>query len=176
MQAANQELLARVTTANENATARMDRMEQDWSTLKNLTTRIQADKYAPTLAAELDMIFNRCLQPQELATIAGQAQLVGAERRSFTQADLVIMASPSDTDTEQSCYICAEVSYTGATRDTARALRNSTIITRVTGAPCEAALISVRNDYSVHQEIRDGLIHWYELEERDLDNPHLGGN
>ena len=154
----------------------MDRMEQDRSTLKNLTTRIQSEKYAPALAAELDLAFKRCLQPQELTDMAATAGLTGAQRRSFTQADLVILASNADPDRESIRYIAGEVSYTGTPRDTARALRNAFIVARVTGEPCESALISVRNDDEAEQQVRDGLLHWYQLEERDLDNADLGGN
>ena len=166
----SQELLTQLVTANANTTSRMDRMEQDRSTLKNLTTRIQSDKYAPGLAADLDLTFTRCLTPQELAAMAESAGLTGAQRRSFIQADLVIAASKADPDQNGTRYIAAEVSYTGAPRDTARALRNASIITRVTGDPCEAALVSVRNYDEADEQIRDGLLHWYQLEERDLEN------
>ena len=167
---ANQELLKQLVTANANATSQMSRMEQDRSTLKNLTTRIQSDKYAPGLAADLGLTFNRCLTPEELAAMAESAGLTGAQRRSFVQADLVIAASETDPDQDGTRYIAAEVSYTGAPRDTARALRNPSIITRVTEDPCEAALVSVRNDDEADQQVQDGLLHWYRLEERDLEN------
>lgn len=58
----------------------------------------------------------------------------------------------------------------------ARAMRNAAIITRVIGASCDAALVSVRNDEEADQQVRDGLVHWYQLEERDLENTDLGGN
>lgn len=172
----NRELLKQLTEANANATSRMSHTEQDRATLKNLTTRIQSDKYAPALAAELNLTFNCCLQPQELTEMAASAGLTGAQRRSFIQADLVILANETGSEQDQPRYIAAEVSYTGAPRDTARALRNAAIITRVTGSPCESALVSVRNDEEAVQQVRDGLLHWYQLEERDLDNPDLGGN
>ena len=171
-----QQMLKQLTEANANATSRMNRMEQDRSTLKNLTTRIQSEKYAPALAAEMDLKFNRCLQPQELTEMAASAGLTGAQRRSFIQADLVILANETGSEQDQPRYIAAEVSYTGAPRDTARAMRNAAIITRVTGSPCESALVSVRNDDEAVQQVRDGLLHWYQLEERDLDNPDLGAN
>lgn len=172
----NQVLLKQLVAANANATLRMDRMEQDRSTLKNLTTRIQSEKYAPALAPELYLDFKRCLLPQELTKMAATAGLTGAQRRSFIQADLVILAGKPGADQDQPRYIAAEVSYTGAPRDTARALRNAAIITRVTRSPCEAALVSVRNDDEVDEQVGDGLLHWYHLEERELDNPDLGGN
>ena len=165
----NQELLKQLVTAN--ATSRMSRMEQDRSTLKNLTTRIQSDKYAPGLAADLGLTFKRCLTPVELTAMAESARITGAQRRSFIQADLVIAASQADPDQDGTRYIAAEVSYTGAPRDTARALRNAAIISRVTGYPCEAALVSVRNDDEADEQVRDGLLHWYQLEERELENP-----
>ena len=172
----NQELLKQLVAANANASSRMDRMEQDQSTIKNLTTRIQSEKYAPALAAELDLAFNRCLQPQELTEMAATAGLTGAQRRSFIQADLVILACGPGSEQDKTRYIAGEVSYTGATRDTARAMRNAAIITRVTGAPCDAALVIVRNDEDADLQVRDGLVHWYQLEERDLENTDLGGN
>ena len=172
----NQILLKQLVTASANATSRMDRMEQDRSTLKNLTTRIQSSKYAPALAADLNLTFRRSLQPEELAGMAAAAGLTGAQRRSFIQADLVILSAEPDSEQDQPRYIVAEVSYTGAPRDTVRALRNAAIIARVTGVPCEAALASVRNDDEVDQQIREGLVHWYQVEERDLDNAVLGGN
>ena len=166
-----QELLEQMVAANANATSRMNCMEQDRSTLKNLTTRIQSDKYAPALAPELDLTFRRCLQPKELNDMATADKLTGAQRRSFIQADLVILADESNSGQDQPRYIAAEVSYTGDPRDTARALRNAAIIARVTGARCDAALVSVRNVDEADQQVRDSLVQWYQLEERDLEEP-----
>ena len=91
--------------------------------------------------------------------MAESVGLTGAQRRSFIQADLVIAASEADPNQEGTHYITAEVSYTGASRDTAGALRNASIISRVTGYPCEAALVSVRNDNEADEQIRDRLPH-----------------
>ena len=83
-------LLTELAIANVNSSARMNRMEQDRSTLKNLTTRIQSDQYAPDLAADLNLTFLRTLGRTELVTIAA-GRLTGAPRRSFVQADLIIL-------------------------------------------------------------------------------------
>ena len=156
-------LLTELATANVNSSARMNRMEQDRSTLKNLTTRIQSDQYAPDLAADLNLTFLRTLGRTELVTIAA-GRLTGAPRRSFVQADLVILVET----TEGPAYIAAELSYTGAARDTARAVRNAAVIAEATGLPCEPALISVRNDREVEDQVREGLVHWYQLDEKDV--------
>ena len=156
-------LLTELVTANANSSARMNRMEQDRSTLKNLTTRIQSDQYAPDLAADLNLTFLRTLGRTELVTIAA-GRLTGAPRRSFVQADLVILVET----TEGPAYIAAEVSYTGAARDTARAVRNAAVIAEATGLPCEPALISVRNDREVEDQVREGLVHWYQLDEKEV--------
>lgn len=158
-------LLQELVTANGNSIARMNRMEQDRSTLKNLTTRIQGDRYAPDLAADLGMTYVRTLDRTELVSMA-EGRLTGAPRRSFVQADLVILAEAE----RGAAYIVAEVSYTGGTRDTARAVRNAAVITEATGFPCEPALISVRNDREVADQVRDGLVHWYQLDEKDVDS------
>ena len=157
-------MLQELVTANANSNARMNRMEQDRSTLKNLATRIQGDRYAPDLAADLDMTYVRTLERTELVTMAA-GRLTGAHRRSFVQADLVILAEAG----RGAAYIAAEVSYTGGARDTARAVRNAAVIAEATGFPCEPALISVRNDREVADQVRDGLVHWYQLDEKDVE-------
>ena len=156
-------LLTELATANVNSSAGMNRMEQDRSTLKNLTTRIQRDQYAPDLAADLNLTLLRTLGRTELVTIAA-GRLTGAPRRSFVQADLVILVET----TEGPAYIAAEVSSTGAARDTARAVRNAAVIAEATGLPCEPAPISVRNDREVEDQVREGLVHWYQLDQKEV--------
>ena len=65
-------------------------------------------------------------------------------------------------------YIAAEVSYTAAPRNAAKAIRNAQIIAEATGRPCRPAVISVRNTYEVTEQVESGQLHWYQLEERDL--------
>lgn len=92
----NQELLKQLVEGSARAMSGIDRMEKEWSIIENQTTRIESRKYAPDLAADLaadlDLRFIRCLKPEELVEMAQVAGLMGAQRRSFTQADLVILA------------------------------------------------------------------------------------
>ena len=162
-----QEQLAELKSLNETASQRMDRLEQDRSTLKNMTSRLQSAKYARTLARELNIAFVRSLDDRDLDRFAG-AGITGGERRSFTRADLVIEGWAQWEEMTGTVYIAAEVSYTAAPRDAARAIRNAQIIAEATGRPCRPAVISVRNTYEVTEQVGSGQLHWYQLEERDL--------
>ena len=91
------------------------------------------------------------------------------------KADLVIMANRAEPDQTDTRHFAADVSYTGAARDAVRVLRNDAIVTRVTGRSCEAVLVSIRDD-ETGEQIQEGLLHWCQLGEQDVDNPNLGDN
>ena len=63
----------------------------DSSSYYHIAIDYRAQLKTSALAAELDFVFNRCLQPQELTEMAATAGLIGPQRRSFIQADLVIL-------------------------------------------------------------------------------------
>ena len=77
-----QEQLEALNQSNHRAELRMDRLEQDRSILKNMTTRWEAARYARTLARELNADYVRSLNSDDLERIAGAA-LTGGARRSF---------------------------------------------------------------------------------------------
>lgn len=163
-----QESLDELRQANRRAELRMDRLEQDRSILKNMTTRWEASRYVRTLARELNAAYVRTLESDDLERIAG-ASLTGGERRSFVRADLVVEGWGQWEEGPGTVYIAAEISYTAAPRDAARALRNARIITDSTGRPCRPAVISVRNTDEVTEQVESGHLYWYQLEDRDLE-------
>ena len=158
-----QESLDELRQANRRAELRMDR-----SILKNMTTRWEAARYARTLARELNAEYVRSLNSDDMERIAG-ATLTGGARRSFVRADLVIEGWGQWEERPGTVYIAAEVSYTAAPRDAARALRNARIITGATGRPCRPVVISVRNTDEVSEQVESGHLYWYQLEDRDLE-------
>ena len=163
-----QEQLVALNKSNQRAELRMDRLEQDRSILKNMTTRWEAARYARTLARELNADYVRSLNSDDLERIVG-ATLTGGARRSFVRADLVIEGWGQWEAKPGTVYIAAEVSYTAAPRDAARALRHSRTIADATGRPCRPVVISVRNTDEVTEQVESGHLHWYQLEDRDLD-------
>lgn len=126
-------------------------------------------KDAPAWALGMDLAFKRCQQPEKLAKVA--AGIMGAKQPSLIEAEMDTLADGPGSGQDQSRYIAAEGSYTGDPKDTARAMRNAAIITRATGAKCGPALLSVRNDDEADEQSRDGLLHWYQLEEPEPELP-----
>ena len=155
-------MLQELATNNRNAVARMDRMVRDASTLKNMSTRLQAEKFAPLLADRMGMTHNRLVSREELLAM-GRRQLAGSMLQSFLQADIVVLTQDGD----QPAYIAAEVSYTGSRRDTQRALANAHVIGQATGLRARAALLSVRNYGEASEDISSGQVFWFRLEDRD---------
>ena len=94
-----------------------------------------------------------------------QGQRLTGELKSFRQANLVIEAMDGDTVR----YIAVEASFTGDERDTNRALRNASFLTRFTGLAATAAIASVTNDDEIEWQISSGAVHWHEIEEKDIE-------
>lgn len=89
-----------------------------------------------------------------------------SEQVSFENADIVIMAEHRDTgDTH---YIAVETSFTAHADDTRRAIRNAGYLSRFTGQPAHAVVVSVFASPEVRQIFASGQAHWYEIERRYL--------
>ena len=137
---------------------RFDRMEEDVGYLNDRQAESQARQKPELLADKLDLQFVRILSVAELIAMAPDS-LPRNVRDSFINADLVIEAAAQDT-----IYIAVEVSYTGATRDLARAVRNAEIVAEVTGKPARAMVASVKNDHEVQDAIDSGRVVWFQME------------
>ena len=148
---------------NDLFARRLDRMTDDIGFLKGWFARVSAVEQAPAIAMEMGMDYVRTVTRGEVANMAHRAargsDIPTIELRSFVRADVVIEAT-LEGNTQ---YIAAEASYTADHRDTDRALRNAEFLTRFTGIPAHAAIVSVRNDRELDEHIIPGNIYWYPI-------------
>ena len=150
--------LTELRRISDNQTARMGRIEQDSSSLKNMHSEAQIDKNITAVAGEVDLYHPIRVTQEELMTMARQLGLDRDTRRSFIRADLVFKAQD---DQDNLIYGAVEVSWTADYRDTNRARRNAALLEKATGCPALAIVASNRWE----QELDWNNIHWYQLEE-----------
>jgi tetrahydromethanopterin S-methyltransferase subunit B len=156
-------LETRIDQLGTRVDQRMDRLENGISDMKGFYTEQKTAQQAEIITSDLNLQWVRILTPGELNRLAlGEAggQALTDELRSFREADLVIEARDEEGNTQ---YLAAEVSFTGAVRDTERALRNAELLTRITGHPARAVVASVTNDREAQREIEDKDIHWHHV-------------
>ena len=156
-------LETRIDQLETRVDQRMDRLENGISDMKGFYTEQKTAQQAEIITSDLNLQWVRILTPGELNQLAlGEAggQALTDELRSFREADLVIEARDEEGNTQ---YLAAEVSFTGAIRDTERALRNAELLTRITGHPARAVVASVTNDREAQREIEDKDIHWHHV-------------
>ena len=156
-------LETRIDQLGTRVDQRMDRLENGISDMKGFYTEQKTAQQAEIITSDLNLQWVRILTPGELNRLALEeagGQALTDELRSFREADLVIEARNEEGNTQ---YIAAEVSFTGAVRDTERALRNAELLTRITGHPARAVVASVTNDREAQREIEDRDIHWHHV-------------
>lgn len=162
--------------------ARLDRVDDDLSTLKAGQARIQddlsvlkggharnaAERQAVLIAEDLGFEYVRTLtivDVRDLVRSHDTADIPVNALRSFRLADLIVEA----TDAGESCYVAAEISFTANGRDTKRALRNAGFLTRFTGRRAYAVIASVQVDDRIRGILDDGDVSWYRLDRKTLD-------
>ncbi len=150
--------LTELRRISDNQTARMGRIEQDSSSLKNMHSEAQIDKNITAVAGEVDLYHPIRVTQEELMTMARQLGLDRDTRRSFIRADLVFKAQD---DQDNPIYGAVEVSWTADYQDTNRARRNAALLEKATDCPALAIVASNRWE----QELDWNNIHWYQLEE-----------
>ena len=167
-------LLAEQKEINQRIALRLDsldnnvaRLIDDTGWLKGYVSREAVVRDAAVIAIDMGLEYLRTVPREELyrmALNAAQGDSLSNDLRSFRRADLVIEAT--DGDTAQ--YIAVEVSFTGGSHDTFRALRNASFLSDFTGRPARAAIASARNHDSAKWHIDSGAIYWHEMDEEDL--------
>jgi len=160
---------------NERSENRFTAMYNDIGQVKGGHARISTIREAPYIvmamsaAKNLGLKYVRDVAPAELADMAHNAMggdIPANELHSFARADLVIEAADADGAVS---YIAVEASFTSDLRDTSRAQRNASLLTRFTGRPAHAVVSSVHNDRHAAAEIDAGSVWWNELEQRDME-------
>ena len=153
---------------NEHGSA-IKGLRDDIGPLKGGLARAAAVNDAYLLAEDMGLSWVRTLTMPEIGALLGSAGSSAAPknvRRSFLRADLIMEAIGEDGEP---CYVAVEVSFTANGRDTARAVRNAELLTRLTGRPARAAVASFRLDDRIRPRIESGEVYWHELSDHLLE-------
>ena len=162
--------------------ARLDRVDDDLSTLKAGQAQMQedlsllkggharnaAERQAVLIAEDLGLEYVRTLTFDDVSVMVRSHDTTDIpvhDLRSFRLADLIMEA----TDAGESCYVAVEISFTANGRDTKRMLRNAGFLTRFTGRRAYAVIASVKVDDRNCGILDDGEVSWYRLERKTLD-------
>ena len=147
---------------------RLDTLTVDVAVIKGYNARAETVRQAWDIALDLGLEYVRTLPSAELGQMAQAAagSIPTNELRSFRRADLVIEATDASSNTH---YIAAEISFTADRRDSTRAQRNAGLLTRFTGRPARAVVASVKNDQVLDPLIASGAVHWYPIDQRDIE-------
>ena len=129
------------------------------SALKDYLIMLDARSDAEFLATMMGLVWTRTLRKLDILHIWQAAERSGltegilpADRRSFLYADIVVDAlGPQGNE----CFIAVEVSYTVQARDTDRAIRNASYLTRFTGKPCYMAVTGVSKLEEVNDTVSE---------------------
>ena len=147
------------------ALTRFNRLESDIGRLNSFFAKYEIGRNPRSLVREVsdDLQYVGVVSPEEMDELGEQAIAAGLlpreDRRSFTEADLVIKA----TDGANPCYLAVEVANTANRQDAERARRNAQIIAEFKGCNARPVIASVRNDDEVDGDIRSGLLGWYQV-------------
>ena len=146
---------------------RMDRQENDMSTVKAAHARWSALRGSESITLDMGIEYVRTLSEADLVRMARAAnpEIARSELFSFRTADLVVEAK----DESGTVYIAMEASYTGDLRDSDRALRNARLLSEFTGHRAIATVASVRNVNEVSALIDSGAVYWYQIPERYME-------
>ena len=85
---------------------------------------------------------------------------------SFRRADMVLEATDQ---AGQICYVAVEISFTVNGRDTERAIRNASLLTRFTGCSAHAAVAGLYRDNRIDHRVDSGEVFWHQLNLDDLE-------
>ena len=146
----------------DEAAAERQAMRDDIGILKGVHARNVAERRIGLIARSIGLRERRQLDGAELFDLAknADAAMHSNEIQSYVEADVVFEAENDQGDIE---YVGVEVSYTANGRDTARAMRNSSLITLFTERPCRAVVASLRIDDRIKDAVENGQVSWYRL-------------
>ncbi len=142
-------------------------IRDDLGNLKGFRARDETIQQADGVAMVLGFRMVRTLSYGDLVSMTTTADTSGiadGDVLSFRRADLVIEATDAQGETH---YIAMEISYTADARDTRRAVRNASLLSRFTGHPAHAAIASIQNVNEIQHTIESGQVYWHKLVDRD---------
>lgn len=146
----------------DEAAAERQAMRDDIGILKGAHARNVAERRIGLIARSIGLRERRLLDGAELFDLAqnADAAMHSNEIQSYVEADVVFEAENDQGEIE---YVAVEVSYTANGRDTARAMRNSSLITLFTERPCRAVVASLRIDDRIKDAVENGQVSGYRL-------------
>ena len=146
----------------------IQRLQDDVGILKAAHARNAALRDYGWLTRNMGLRPVRIMPVEEVDEFAVALREMGVlrnELESFRKSDMIIEAASEGGET---LYIAVEVSFTVDERDTGRAMRNASFLTRITGAPARAAVVGASLDDRVRPLIASGKVHWHMFSEKDL--------
>ena len=144
-------------------------LRNDVAPLKGAHARNAALEEARLISEEMGFALVRALTLDDIADIVqfqDTTDIPTGDLRSFRRADLILEVADGGGAGH---YVAVEVSYTANGRDTARAIRNASFLTRFTGKRSHAAVASLRVDERIRDAIDSGEVSWYQLDARRLE-------
>ena len=103
---------------------------------------------------------------RNLTVSADTSGIPSNEILSFRRADMVLEATDQ---AGQICYVAVEISFTVNGRDTERAIRNASLLTRFTGCSAHAAVAGLYRDNRIDHRVDSGEVFWHQLNLDDLE-------
>lgn len=148
---------------------RVKSIQDDLGPLKGSHARDAALREASIIAEDMGFQRTKTLTQDDLGVLLARADTSGIptnELGSFRRADLIIEATDQKGST---CYIAVEISFTVNGRDTTRARRNATFLTKFTGDRSYPAVAGLHRDDRIHGLIDSGEVFWYQLDPEVLE-------
>ena len=146
-------------------------LQDNSSPFREAYVRSMAVEHAVFFAQDMGLRLTRVLSKNDVAALMLAGDLGGAPTnvlRSFRNADLV-METVDESGAD--CVVAVEVSYTADGRDTTRAVRNASMLARLTGKPTRAAVAGFRIDNDIRGILESGEVFWHQLDLESADIP-----
>lgn len=160
--------IAELKASQSRVEAQLKRIADDVGLLKGNVAFYAARDRFEFILEQMGLEYVNMLSRQELVAMVrayGADRIDFSDRRSFYNADLVLEARNTRGD---ACYVAVEASYTADRRDTDRVTRNADYLNRFTGRPAHGIIASVDNDRDIQPLFEAGTLHWFQLQQEDL--------
>lgn len=151
--AENSRQITELRRVAENHTARMTRIEDDTSALKNIATEGKPAELSWIIAAELDWQRPPLLDKADLTQLVHNCDLPKDVRTSFIRAELAFRAQDQEG---ADCYCATEISWTVNQWDIDRARRNAELLAQTTGCLVQAVAYGQRYE----RDLNWGQVLW----------------
>lgn len=144
------------------------RMQDDLSLLKGGHARNAAERQAGLIAEDLGLEYVRTLTFDDVRDMVRSHDTTDIPVNDLRSFRLADLIVEA-TDAGESCYVAVEISFTANGRDTKRAFRNARFLTTFTGRRAYAVIASVKVDDRIRGILDDGDVSWYRLDRKTLD-------